>query len=349
MSIYLDNGYLSFQGLLEKTRKFNFIIGGRGIGKSHLTVDIYNSKQLPILYVARTNVALENSFSPISDFSKPDWFGKDLIYKYNNRKGFGVAYKNKEDLENGKPFIYGVSLSTFNNKTGIDFTQFYDVILDEFIPQRGARPIKNEFAAYKNIMEAVYRNRTFDEYSKIKVWFFGNSNAITSNIIIGYRLVKDLYEMYKSKTEVYQVNGRDITLFMPFNSPISEQKALNPFYKNLPESRKRMELKNEFADLEDNHIRHQNLKEYICWVQTPLFTVWGHKSNGSYYVTRKIKGSAMWQNFEATISGLVAWQKDYKVWFRAACIEGSIYYSDYEVQADFLASADCVSWDDILG
>ena len=91
MSIYLDNGYLSYQGLLEKARKFNFIIGGRGVGKSHPTVDIYNSKQLPILYVARNNVALENNFSSISDFSKPDWFGKELRYKYNNRKGLGLA------------------------------------------------------------------------------------------------------------------------------------------------------------------------------------------------------------------------------------------------------------------
>lgn len=61
---------------------------------------------------------------------------KHIRLKYNDKKGYGKAYLTDEDLQNDKPFIVGVSLSTFQNKTGIDFTRFYDVIFDEFIPQK---------------------------------------------------------------------------------------------------------------------------------------------------------------------------------------------------------------------
>ena len=174
MSLYKENGYLNYKYICNVGQRYIDIIGGRGIGKSHLICDIWNDGHHPVLYVRRTNVALENSFSTIGDFVKPDWFGKDIRLKYNDKKGYGKAYLTDEDLQNDKPFIVGVSLSTFQNKTGIDFTRFYDVIFDEFIPQKGDRPIKNEFQAYKNIMEVLFRNRPDSETEKIRTWFFGN-------------------------------------------------------------------------------------------------------------------------------------------------------------------------------
>lgn len=347
MGLYKENGYLNYKYICDVGQRYIDIIGGRGIGKSHLICDIWNESKLPILYVRRTNVALENSFSTIGDFVKPDWFGKDIRLKYNDKKGYGKAYLTDEDLQNDKPFIVGVSLSTFQNKTGIDFTRFYDVIFDEFIPQKGDRSIKNEFQAYKNIMEVLFRNRPESETEKIRTWFFGNSNAIMSNILIGYRLIPDCYKAVKERTEITQVDRCETTLILPFNSPVSEKKRQNAFYRNLPKGRAKMELDNEFMDLEDDRIRHQNLKEYTHDMKTPLFSVWLHKSDFKFYITKPMKAHCE-DVFDASPSSLERWQSSSKKYLKPMFISGDITFSDYETQCDFLASFDCVSWYDIL-
>lgn len=346
MSIYLENGYLDYKGIKEIGQKYIYIIGGRGIGKSHLTVDIKNSSAAPLLYVRRSNVDLSNSFCCMSDFSKNEWFGANVIYKYNDKKGLGYAYKSEEDLQANKPFIYGISLSTFNNKTGIDFTQFYDIVFDEFIPQKKSRPIRNEFQAYKNIMEAVYRNRNIDDSEKITTWFFGNSNAIMSNILIGYRLIPDIYKAVKSKIEITQVDRCEATLILPFKSKVSLSKNSNPFYRNLPKNQKRMEIYNEFADMEDDRVQHQNLKEFIQDFKTPAFSVWIHKRDFRFYVTKRVNAIAN-EEFFNTQSSLEKWQKECKKFLRPMFLSGDITFSTYEVQCDFLASFDCVSWNEI--
>lgn len=118
---------------------------------------------------------------------------------------------------------------------------------------------------------------------------FGNSNAIMSNILIGYRLIPDCYKAVKERTEITQVDRCETTLILPFKSPISEKKRQNAFYRNLPKGRAKMELDNEFMDLEDDRIRHQNLKEYTHDMKTPLFSVWLHKSDFKFYVTKPMK------------------------------------------------------------
>lgn len=347
MSLYNTNGFLDYNYISSIGQHYIDIIGGRGIGKSHLIVDIWNDRQTPILYVRRTNVALENSFSTIGDFVKPDWFGKNIRLKYNDKKGFGKAYLTDKDLQNDTPFIVGVSLSTFQNKTGIDFTRFYDVIFDEFIPQKSDRPIKHEFQAYKNIMEVLFRNRNEKETEKIRTWFFGNSNAIMSNILIGYRLIPECYQMATNKIEIKQVERCETTIIMPFHSPVSERKKKNAFYRNLPKSRARMEIENDFADLEDDKIRHQNIKEYTHDMKTPLFSVWLHKSEFKFYITKPMKARCE-DVFENNATSLERWQTRCKKYLKPMFISGDITFSDYETQCDFLASFDCVSWSDII-
>ena len=67
MGLYKENGYLNYKYICDVGQRYIDIIGGRGIGKSHLICDIWNDGHYPILYVRRTNVALENSFSTIGD------------------------------------------------------------------------------------------------------------------------------------------------------------------------------------------------------------------------------------------------------------------------------------------
>ena len=353
--IFAENGYLDAEFILENSLSFNHIIAARGVGKSYLTkrfLDLTeNPTETPILYVRRSNVKLENSFSKTGcDFLKKDWF-PDAKVDYSEKQAIGKLYLSEDDYVNDRPAIIGVSMSTFQNKTGIDLTNVYTVIFDEYIPQKGERPIKHEFQAYKNIMELVFRNRDEAEQSKIKVWFFGNSNAIMSNILIGYRLISKCYEMCKKRTGkryvLEKIPEQNTMMLMIFSSPISEKKAKNPFYKSLPESRKRMELYNEFSDLDETHIAHRNLREYVHDIRTPLFSIWVHKSELKFYVTKRMDSQCSY-TYSNTNTDLEVWQSTAKKAFKPWFLEGRIDFSDYECQCDFLASFDCASWNDIV-
>lgn len=346
MNIYLESGYPNYDVIKEIGQKYIYILSGRGTGKSHFIVNMHDKNpNRPILYVRRTNVDLASCFGINSDFSKDDWFGS-IIYKFDSKIGIGRAYLTKDDLNKNTPFIVGVSLSTFNNKTGINFTDFYDVIFDEFIPQKGAYTIKHEFQAYKNIMESVYRNRGDEDSEKITTWFFGNTNAIISNILIGYRLIPECYKMIKDHIEVMQVDRCETTLIMLFNSPISNVKNKNPFYRNLPDNKKRMEIRGEFIDMEDDHVLHQNVIEFTHEYKTPSFSVWKHKSEFRFYITKRMNNRADITLDNTTIS-LERWQTSCKSFLKPMLLSGNITFSDFEVQCDFLSSFDCTSWNDI--
>lgn len=347
MGIYLESGYPDYNFIKEIGQKYIYILSGRGTGKSHFIVNMREmNPDRPVLYVRRTNVDLSSCFDIDSDFSKSDWFGSSIIYKYNTKKGIGRAYLTKDDLTKHKPFIVGVALSTFNNKTGIDFTKFYDVIFDEFIPQAGAYTIKHEFQAYKNIMESVYRNRGIEDSEKITTWFFGNTNALRSNILIGYRLIPECYRMVKDRLELLQVDRCESTLIMLFNSPISKRKNNNAFYRNLPNNKKLMEINGEFSDLEDDHVLHQNIKEFTHDYKTPSFSVWKHKSEFRFYITKRMNNRAN-ITLDNTLISLERWQTSCKSFLKQMLLNGDITFSDYEVQCDFLSSFDCTTWNDI--
>ena len=57
MGLYKENGYLNYKYICDVGQRYIDIIGGRGIGKSHLICDIWNDGNYPILYVRRVKRA----------------------------------------------------------------------------------------------------------------------------------------------------------------------------------------------------------------------------------------------------------------------------------------------------
>lgn len=348
MATYLDeNGYLSYEKMMKLSRNFNFVIGARGLGKTCQTKEHILHSDTPILYVRRFKVQAGLQCSDDGDFTK-DFMFPMAIFDWSEKYGIGKVYLTESDVENQKPSVIIVSLSTFQNLTGVDLTNVYTVVFDEFIPQKGDRPLKHEFQAYKNIMEIVYRNRPFEDTEKIKVWFYGNSNAISSNILLGYKLIETVYKMVHKSIE-YATPTDGIALFIPLDSPVSQRKAKNAFYRNLPDNRANMELRNAFSDLDDSHVCHKNLKEYNHEILLPCFSISRAKGDDwdNFYITKPLKAKPFC-TYANTETDLEKWQTVGKKYFKSAFMRGKISFASYEVQTMFLASFDCVSWNDLL-
>ena len=59
MSVYLDNGYLDFGKILSYNVAFNFLVGGRGIGKTYGALKYVVDNNIPFVFMRRTQTQLD--------------------------------------------------------------------------------------------------------------------------------------------------------------------------------------------------------------------------------------------------------------------------------------------------
>lgn len=340
MSPFSSDGYISYEWVKEVGSSFTHIITGRGTGKTFMIkrmVEEYGK----ILFVRRTAVqmdaACDRALSPFYEI-----FGEDIFLK--KFKNFGGVWESEEAFKNGeKPFITIVAMSTFQNMAGVDLRNMQCVVFDEYIPQKGERPMKHEFQAYKNIMEIVYRNN-FSK--KVHTYFFGNSNAISSNILIGCRLITPLYNLVMSGGNYVRLPDQNTTLIYLKRTPIAEKKAKNDFYSSIGADRAGMELEADFSDLDLTNVKRCNLSEYIHDTRTPVFSIWRHKSNGTYYVTDVSKSQPI-SEYPHTTNGLELWQKDCASFLYRKYLSNKMLFASFELQQLFVYSMDCAKWSEI--
>lgn len=270
MKVFQSNGYLSEEIVTNNAYPFTLCIGGRGIGKTYLMTYM----KPPILYVRRTNIQIESMFTEeTSDF--PNLFG-DVELELKNKKSVGICRKN------GKVIVLGVSMSTFHNIRGIDLTRYNTVVFDEFIKSPQERDIKKEGNAFNNILELVYRNRP--DTDQIKVFMFGNSNALNSRILAHLNLIAPIAEKLgtrKESTEYQELNlaDRGVKIILVYKSRISALKSKNAFYSMIGSNKSAMELKNDFADFNLLPTKKYPPSKLIPMVRTPSFDVYLIKDN----------------------------------------------------------------------
>ena len=334
MNLYLENGYPNYDFINQYDSPFIMIIGPRGTGKTFLTKRIYQDFGC-FLFVVRTKKKLEYNLNKITTPFKKLLPECEIVANDE----MGIIYENDVAKEENKAFCLCVNINTFNNLTGVAFDDITAVVFDEFTPQKRDRPIKGEFQGYKNIMELVYRNN-FDK--KVKTFFFGNSNTMQSQIIIGYRLVKPLFEMYQNHETIRYIPDKLMTIVLLLDSPISEKKAMNDFYRSIGRHNAEMELDNTFTDLSVDYVKHQNLKEYVPELITPAFTLWGHKSKDIVYVTNYIRAGGCTE-LGNTPASLDYWQHICKVYYNMY-VKGFVYFASYDIQCDFLQSFSVENW-----
>lgn len=340
MTPFDASGYINYDWVKSVSSDFTHIITGRGTGKTYMIKRMV-ADYGRLLFVRRTatqmEAACDMALTPFFEI-----FGESIfIKKYKN---FGGVWESKEDFESGaKPFITIVAMSTFQNMAGVDLREIRCVVFDEYIPQKGERPMKHEFQAYKNIMEIVYRNN-FSK--KVNTFFFGNSNAISSNILIGCRLITPLYQLVMSNKSYVKIPDKNTTLIYLRKTPISEKKSRNAFYSSIGADRAGMELAADFADLDLSNIKHCNLAEYVHDTRTPVFSIWRHKSNNTYYVTDVSRAEPI-SEYPQTTNGLELWQKDCHSYLYRKYLSNDMLFASFELQQLFVYSLDCTKWSDI--
>lgn len=289
MKIYDTNGYVNVRGILAEGFPFNFLVGGRGTGKTYTSLLVAKEDDIRFMLMRRTQSQCDLISKPEFSVFKPinHDTGSDIqverISKYNS-----AFYEEEEE---GKKYLgYTCALSTLSNMRGFDASDIQLIIYDEFIPEKHERLLKNEADALWNAYETMNRNREIKGVDPIQLLCLANANDITNPVFESLNLIRIADRMQKSGTARWTDEKRGIQLIMLSRSPISKQKSNTVLYK-LTEGTdfSEMALSNSF-NVERQYIRPRPLSEYIPVCSVGELCIYRHKADNRLYITTHESG-----------------------------------------------------------
>lgn len=327
IELYDKNGYINFQTPANSGCPFNWLIGGRGIGKTYgglkfLSVD----NNFPFIYMRRTQRQIELSCLPSTMPFK----------KINEDFGRKIKPKTEKDFitfhENGIKIAFGASLSTFYNLRGVSLEEYGDLLFDEIIPEPMERTRKGEGRALLDALETINRNRELQGKRPVKCYFLGNSDMLNSDILRAFGIISIIEKMVADKKEFYINHQSGNAVFYYSGSPISEKKRETALYKaSKNKAFKDKAIENEFADLRDSiDIKRIPLNEcrIFCNIDNEI-GVYEHKTGAFFYACRVCnKGGRTFHMLNANERRTFAWT--YADIIRDAMASGAIFYDSFE-------------------
>lgn len=297
MKLYLDNGYVNIKGIIDLGLPFNFIVGGRGTGKTYGALQEMIDGSHKFFYFRRTqsqvDIISRPEFCPFKILNKNrDWnINTAPITKYNNGFYNFIEIDGKQK-PSGAPLGYISALSTFANLRGFDGSDTDILIYDEFIPEKHERPIKEEASAFFNSYETINRNRELNGQKPLQVLALANANDLGNPIFMELKLINKAERMRRTGQEISIDYNKGIGLFILNDSNISEAKANTALYKiTSGTDYNEMALGNNFADMESRSIKSMPLQEYRPIVTIGEITIYKHKNNKGYYISTHRNGS----------------------------------------------------------
>ena len=326
MGIYLDNGYVDIQKILNYKLPFSFLVGGRGTGKTWGSLFVAYNNDIRFMLMRRTQAQCDLINKPEFNPYKAvcDVIGADIrvraISKYNAR-----IYENfGEDAE--KTLGYTCALSTISNMRGFDASDVELLIYDEFIPERHERALKNEGAAFLNAYETINRNRELQGRSPLQVLCLANAFNMANAIFLELGLVGICERMQNRGQELYINKERGVLIALLNNSKISAQKANTALYRLSTGAYADMALKNDFAYNDSSDIKSMGLKEYKLLCTVGEISIYRHKSSRKYYVSEHMSGTG--PEYKSDEVGLKRYQKSYGLQLYSAYMRGNISFEN---------------------
>ena len=133
MKIYDSSGYVNVKGILSQGYPFNFLIGGRGTGKTYTSLKTAREEDRLFMLMRRTQSQADLISKP--DFSVFKPLNNDLGWKVQVKsvsKYNSMFYEDPAD-ENMLPHIIGYTcaLSTISNMRGFDASDIQIVVVSD--------------------------------------------------------------------------------------------------------------------------------------------------------------------------------------------------------------------------
>lgn len=325
---------------------FQLFTGGRGTGKTYSALSgIVGETDKRGILMRRTADELElladendaESGNPFKTINRDNGYNYGL--KRINSKVFGI-YDRKEEggklIHVGNPVGLGVALSTISKARGMDFSDYTDLIYDEFIPELHVKRMRGESDAFLNAYETITRNREFEGLPPLKVWALSNSNNIYNPMFVGLGIVSEVERMARKGQEHLYIKDRGLAIHLLKNSEEFTEKKEKTAIAKLTKGTKfyDMAYNNSFAYNDFTNVGYRKLVGYI-----PVCSI------DNAYIYRKKGASEIYVSYAQTKitkfnSGVnadrIRFIKEYGIWLQPYYVQGNMYFESYELKETVL-------------
>lgn len=340
VDLYLDSGYLNHKAVRDLGLPFNFLVGGRGTGKTYSgLLDMYDNK-FPFFFLRRLQIQADlvgsPEFSPFGPINE-DRGTNIQLFPVKKVKNVNAIYDTTED-DKGKLIPFGdclgyvAALATFSNLRGFGASYIKYILLDEFIPEANERPIKDEGRAFLNMYETVNRNRELKGLPPVQVFCYANANDLGNPIFMELNVIR-LTEKMKAKGQTIHIDRkRGLGIFLLDESEISQKKADTALYRlTQGGSFNDMALGNKF-EFDDHLVKPAKLIEYKPIVAIGELCIYKHKSQSLWYVSSHFSGNPeKYRTSDSDRARFVTHQSD--LWSRY--LNNQLYFEDYACEIVF--------------
>lgn len=341
MKLYHSNGYLNMEEIINLPVPFIFVVGERAGGKTYGALRYFIEENKKFALMRRTQTQSDMiSTVELSPFKSP-CADLGMLYTCGTiAKGINAVYPAEKD-ETGKLHIAGrefcitLALSTIANIRGFDASDIDYMVYDEFIPEKTARPIKEEAITFFNAYETINRNRELQNREPLKTILLANSFDLVNPLFMHLKLVTRAMRMLETGTEFYMDKSRGLALIISQTSPIAHKKKSTALYKLVGEESDftRFSLQTQFTNDIPENIRSCPIKEHRIMCTIGEISIYKHKSFNSYYITTHESGTPK-DTFTTSDSDILRFQRKYNhLW--SAYIRREIFFENYMVQALF--------------
>lgn len=279
--------YYNFDKLYSFNGVYNFLVGGRGLGKTFGAKEkaIANAikKGDEFIYLRRYKSELKAKDSFFADIVAegkfPEW-----DFRVNSHYAECAPVVTRDDKKRAWRRIgYFIALSTAQNQKSIAFPLVKTIIFDEFIIEKGmVHYLPNEAEAFTNFFSTVDRNK-----DKTRAFFLANSVSIENPYFIKYAIEPKAEQEFIKKFDGFMVcHFADSAEFKAgvyrtkFGKFIAES---DPDYADYA-------VGNDFRDNNGNLLGLKSAEAryvYSLETQSGTFSIWIDWDTRGYYIQQK--------------------------------------------------------------
>lgn len=289
--LYKEGGWVDARPLLDCDSTFIFGYGARAIGKTYNVLDELRERALATdrKFILLRRQQTQADFVSKQEFSpfKPIDMDKGTTTDTKRLDKFTTAF-----IVDDRIIGYVMALSTVTNIRGFDGSDVDVIFYDEFIPEKHARPIKNESDALWNCYETINRNRELFGNPPLKLIGMSNANDIANEIFLSLGVVDRIDAMKRKGQSVYVNREKSLAIVDYQNAEISDKKKETALYKLTAGSDfEKMAIGNEFLNEFSSEYRSIPLVECSPVVSVGEICIYKHKSEPFFYISTHTAGS----------------------------------------------------------
>ena len=336
--LYLPEGWLNFEYIMDKPAFVIIILGKRQVGKTYGALQAMLRHNLQHVLLRRTTaeldlIAASPDLNPYKAF-EPDF--KVGLFKQNKKLCRICDWLPDPEGKAipGEQRGIATSLAEIAHMRGFSGRAFTDLVFDEFIPEKGVITRKTEGDSFLNAYTTINGNRELEGCKPLRAWLLANTNRIDSPILDALHVTDDILYMRRKGIEEL-LTDEGYYILQPFSAKVTELRADTALMRAISKESDfyKMAMQNEFAYDESPYIKNIPIKHLKpTWSYAHKLYCW-EKPDG-YYICRAQFKSVYASTYSASRTDREKLAMDF-AWMKPYYYAGCILFSDMGVLSMF--------------